>query len=314
MALCRLTTKILSGITAALISISVCKAQDGYFTTYGHEINKGELELSLMIDHTAPSIYKRQQGQRNYLSQMPEIEYHPTSQLALEFMPELFQEFGTGISKFTGFRFEARYRLFKNEVPLNPTIYFEYEDLDPETRFKMEISGWIIPPYKENKEEPTREKVLENRLILSQNVNNWNIAINWINEVDTRTGLTAFGYAIGTQYKIFSDDDENVGEYECPMHPEEKSDKAGNCPKCGMSLIKEAGGQKFLTAASISFELIGALGDTKKMGIIPFRQEHYFQPSIMLHLPQGNMLSVGFALGLTDASDDLFRLMWMKEF
>lgn len=297
-----------------LILSHVPFAQDGYFTTYGHEIEKGELEIAFMLDHTSPCAFKRGQGQRNYLSQMLEIEYHPTNQLALEFMPEAFQEFETGISKFTGFRFEARYRLFKKEVPLNPTIYFEYEDLDPETRFKMEISGWIIPPYQESSQESAREKILENRLILSQNIKNWNVAFNWINEIDTHTGFTAFGYAMGINYKIISDDDKSTGKYVCPMHPEEKSDKSGKCLKCGMSLISESGKQKFLIPASLSFELIGTLGDTKKMGIVPFRQEHYFQPSIMLHMPKGNMLSVGFALGLTDASDDLFRLMWMKEF
>jgi Cu(I)/Ag(I) efflux system membrane fusion protein len=26
--------------------------------------------------------------------------------------------------------------------------------------------------------------------------------------------------------------------YQCPMHPEEVSDKAGQCPKCGMDLEK----------------------------------------------------------------------------
>lgn len=295
-------------------SFLISSAQDGYFTTYGHEIHKGELEFCLMIDHTSPAAFKREQGQRNFLSEMPELEYHPTKQLALEFMPEMFQEFGTGISKFTGFRFEARYRLFKNEVLLNPTIYFEYEDLDPETRFKMETSGWIIPPYKEEETaEPGREKVLENRIILSQDINRWNIAFNWINEIDARTGFVAFGYSLGAQYKIFADD-ENADGYTCPMHPDEKSDKQGKCSKCGMAMTSNVEEKKFLTAASLSFELMGALGDEKNMGIIPYRQEHYFQPSIMLHMPKGNMLGAGFALGLTDVSDDLFRLMWMKEF
>ncbi|MEP7238904.1 MAG: heavy metal-binding domain-containing protein, partial [Ferruginibacter sp.] len=27
--------------------------------------------------------------------------------------------------------------------------------------------------------------------------------------------------------------------YTCPMHPEIHSDKPGNCPKCGMKLVKE---------------------------------------------------------------------------
>lgn len=303
---------IISGIVMLMGSIMFSNAQDGYFTTYGHHIYKGELELCFMIDHTSPSSFKKNLGQRNYLSQMPELEYHPTKQLALEFMPEAFQEFETGISKFTGFRFEARCRLFKNEVPLNPTIYFEYEDLDPETRFKMETSGWIIPPYKETEEEPSREKILENRLIISQDIKNWNIALNWINEIDTKNGITAFGYAMGFQYQI-ANDDEISGAYICPMHPEEKSKSSGNCSKCGMALIGQ-GENKFLTPATLSFEFIGTLGDTKQMGIIPWRQEHYFQPSIMLHMPKNNMLCFGFALGLTDASDDLLRLMWMKEF
>lgn len=300
-------------ISLAIAFTSFCQH---YFTTYGHEIHKGELELALMVDHTSPSQFRRAEGQRNYLSEMPELEYHITNQLALEFMPEAFQEFGTGISKFTGFRLEARYRLFKKEVFLNPTIYFEYEDLDPETRFKMETSGWVVPPYKEQKEEPAREKILESRFILSQNINKWNVAFNWLNEMDTRTGFTAFGYAMGTSYQITpgDDDDDDEGEYTCSMHPDIKLKKNGKCPKCGMSLINGSAKHKFLSAASLSAELIGTLGDSKRMGINPARQEHYFQPSIMFHLPQGNMLSMGFAIGLTKASDDLLRLMWMKEF
>ena len=32
----------------------------------------------------------------------------------------------------------------------------------------------------------------------------------------------------------------NSGEtYSCTMHPEVKSDKPGNCPKCGMTLVKK---------------------------------------------------------------------------
>ncbi|WP_255350539.1 heavy metal-binding domain-containing protein [Flavobacterium sp. AED] len=32
---------------------------------------------------------------------------------------------------------------------------------------------------------------------------------------------------------------QNTGVYTCPMHPEVQSDKPGNCPKCGMALVKK---------------------------------------------------------------------------
>ncbi len=33
--------------------------------------------------------------------------------------------------------------------------------------------------------------------------------------------------------------DEKKQKYTCPMHPEVKSDKPGQCPKCGMDLVSE---------------------------------------------------------------------------
>ncbi|MBW3127326.1 heavy metal-binding domain-containing protein [Hymenobacter profundi] len=30
-----------------------------------------------------------------------------------------------------------------------------------------------------------------------------------------------------------------AGAYVCPMHPEVTSDKPGDCPKCGMALVKQ---------------------------------------------------------------------------
>jgi hypothetical protein len=311
------TTKRLAGITFAVLSFSASMAQEGYFTTYGHEIEKGETELMLMIDHNSPSTPRREEGQRNYLSQMPKIGYNPTDQLEIEFMVENFQEFGSGISKFTGFRFETRYRLFKKEVFLNPTIYFEFENLDPETRFKMETSGWILPPYKQEEEregqEAQREKIIESRFILSQNIGNWNIAANWLNESDTRSGETAFGYSVGAMYKLFHHEG-TTGLYRCAMHPDIVSDKPGECSKCGMKLKGGSSEKKFLRPAVLTFEFFGGLGDNKKLAFNPKRQEHYFQPSIMLHFRNDFMLSTGFAFGLSDASDNMSRIMLMKMF
>lgn len=307
---------LIAAITTAIFALSWTPTlgQEGYFTTYGHEVEKGEIEFMLMIDHTSPSKVDQEEGQRNFLSQMPKIGFNPTNQLEVELMVESFQEFGTGITKFTGFRFETRYRLFKKEVFLNPTIYFEFEDLDPETRFKMETSGWVISPYKMEPEgKPEREKILESRLILSQNIGNWNVAFNWLNETDTRTGATPFGYALGAMYKLTPHTEHEASVYSCPMHPDVVSDKSGECSKCGMQLTGKGAKQK-VVASRLTFEFMGGLGDDKQLGIIPWRQEHYFQPGIMLHLPSGFMFSTGFAIGLTDASDDIVRIMLMKMF
>ena len=35
-----------------------------------------------------------------------------------------------------------------------------------------------------------------------------------------------------------------VAEYTCPMHPEVRSPKPGNCPKCGMALVPVAGAEE----------------------------------------------------------------------
>jgi hypothetical protein len=35
-----------------------------------------------------------------------------------------------------------------------------------------------------------------------------------------------------------TDAPEAVGKYQCPMHPEVRSDKPGRCPVCGMKLVE----------------------------------------------------------------------------
>src|SRR3989338_7028902 len=156
-------------------------------------------------------------------------------------MAEAFEDTGTGEEKFTGFRYETRYRPFKEEVPLNPTLYLEYEDLHLKTRYKMEVSGWVEPPYEETGEEPDRERILESRLILSQDFGSLNLAFNWINESDLNSGETAFGYSLGLLYRL-------------PQHSEEGH-------------AHHAESTKFIRPASLAFEFFGALGDTKKFDI-----------------------------------------------
>lgn len=188
-------------VAATCCSLALQAGEGGYFVTYSSKIEKGEKTLMLMNDFTRPSELKRHDGQNDYNAQMLELEWHPTDQYATEIMFESFID-ANGEKKYTGFRWENRYRLFKDETFLNPMIYVEYENLHRATRFKMETSGWVITPYLESQgDEPLMERILESRLVLSQDVGRTNIAFNWINETDLRTGRTDFGYALGVAAK-----------------------------------------------------------------------------------------------------------------
>lgn len=304
-------------------------ADMGYLTTYSHHIEKGELELMLMNDLTSPSsIRKEREGLGDYFSHMIELDYSVTDQLVVEFMPEWFEDVNTGKSMFTGFRYEVRYKLFHDDVPLNPQVYAEYEDLHIATRYKMEVSGWVNPPYTITEKEEDRERILESRLILSQDVGPATVAANWINESDMNNGVTAFGYSLGalftypfgerTEGYVHHDVEAGKTLYQCPMHPSNTSDKPGKCPICGMTLIpiekEKDSSHGSVMVSTLGFEFFGALGDTLAFALDPSRQEHYFQPSIMLHWGNHAMITTGFAIGLSKASDNLTRLNFGYEF
>ena len=305
---------------------------NGYFVTYNSDIEKGEIELMLMNDVTAPSQFKREDdGFGNYLSHMVELEYAPFNQFATEFMVEWFEDLETGSKKFTGFRWENRYRIFKKPVPLNPMAYVEYEDLDPATRYKMEVSGWVRPPYVETEEEPDRERILESRVVLSEDFGPVNVAFNWINETDLASGHTAFGYSLGAMWMSHQHGEHEESEstasvsdevrYTCPMHPVVRSGKPGKCPKCGMTLTPDSHSnsssrekEEHKKGIGAGVELYGALGDSKSFGIEPSRQEHYLGPIFMYHIDEHWMFHTQLAIGLSKASDNLVRLNFGYEF
>ena len=277
-------------LVCALAAGSARAGNDIYFVTYNHHVSEGELELMIMNDFTTPSKFKREDdGQHTYFSNMIELEYGVSAQFATEFMLEAFEEPATSLTRFTGFRWENRYRLFLEPVPFNPVVYVEYEDLDPDTRFKMEVSGWIDPPYKKDEsEEPERERILESRLILSEDFGPVNVAFDWINETDLNGSGTAFGYACGMRYAI------NHGH----------GAREATSPH---AQHHEGEGKEKRMPVSIGLELYGGLGDTQKMALQPSRQEHYLQPVIMVHLSEQIMFHLALAIGLSKASDDLVR-------
>ncbi len=298
---------ILGLVIPILMPFEASAGNEGYFTTYNHHIEKDESELMLMNDFTLPSKFRREEGQRNYLSHMLEIEYGLTNQAAIEFMPEWFEELSTGHAEFTGTRLEGRYRIFEEEKFINPMLYAEFEYLKKTTRFKMETSGWIDPPYKSNEEhKPRYERILETRLVLSKDIGNFNIAFNWINETDVHAGGTDFGYSFGLMHHshhcgggrcICNTSMPNCGCAHC-----KSSSNECNCHKEGHGRIM------------YGVELFGGLGDSTRFALKPDRQEHYLQPILGFDLGGGRMLHLGAAIGLSKASDNLFRTAISFEF
>lgn len=306
-----------------LLPATVSAGSGGYFTTYDSEIDDGEVELMLMNDFTTPSQVRRDEGQRNYFSHMLELEYGITPQLAAELMLEWYEELGTGKQQYTGFRAEARYRIFRRLVPFNPMVYIEYENLEPTTRYKMEVSGWVRPPYEESESGGHgHERILESRLVLSDRLGPINLAFNWIFETDLKSGTTGFGYSLGAMWMVghgrsVAHATEHHDRRSCAMHPEIVGAPSSSCPKCGMGLHAGSTGDKEVShrkSVGLGLELFGGMGDTRSFALRPSRQEHYLGPILVYHVTSKVMLHAQFALGVSESSDNIARLNIGYEF
>ena len=244
-----------------------------FFITYGHQFPEpGEVELMLMND------VGREPDGKSYAAQMLELEIGHTNRWASEIMLEGQKTPGDEYH-FTGYRLETRARLFENEVPLNPVLYVEYENLSVKTKYQMEVSGRTDAPESER----SREHILETRLILSQPLSpQTTLAFNWINETDLDSDVTAFGYAIGLSYRLASS-----GEHD---HHEGHE------------------------GVVLGLELYGGLGDSEKFTADSNITEHYLAPTAMWHLGQGWMFKGGVSVGLTEPSQDLIRMAVGYEF
>lgn len=253
------------------------------FILYNHHTAEaGEKEVMLMND-----LGQEPDGTR-YAAQMIEFELGLTDRWTSEFMIEGQATSGEGGYHFTGFRWENRYRLFEYGKFLNPVLYVEWEDLGEDTKYLMEVSG------REDAAERTkarpRERILETRLILGEDMGDGlDAAFNWINESDLDTGVTAFGYALGLNYKL------------SPL------------PGAPVRHIEEEHG--YHPEVRLGLELFGGLGDSDR-GVTADADvtQHYLGVNTMFHVTGRTMIKFGGAIGLTNVSQDLFRLAVGYEF
>ncbi len=278
-----LAVVLLLGAFAVLPSF-VYGANGANFVLYNHHTAEpGEMEIMLMMD-----IGQEPDG-TNYTAQMVEFELGITERFTAEFMVEGQTTSGEDGYHFTGFRLEGRYRLFEYGTFLNPVLYVEYEDLSEDTKYVMEMSGREDASEK-HKSRPSRERVLETRLILGHDITDrFDVALNWLNESDLDTGVTAFGYAVGLNYGLRAFGGGSSG------HMEDKSEVH--------------------KSVTLGLEIFGGLGDSDK-GLTANGNltQHYFAPNLKIHATEKVMVKFGGAIGLTNVSQDIFRLALGYEF
>jgi hypothetical protein len=253
------------------------------FVLYDHHTEKqGTREINVLTDFSGGA-----PDEPSYAAQLIEIEAAITDQ----WMAALYFE-GDKIDgseeAFGGWRLESRYRLFPYGVFLNPVLYVEYGDLQSAHRYLLEVVGRNDAPEGEAGRE------LESRLILGQDLGeNFDVAFNWINDVNLSSGNWEFGYAMGLNYTVFVRPDASAGGH-------------GGFAADNWEL-KEV---------KLGAELYGGLGDSDLgLTLDPQLTQHYAGLNLRGEFENGLHAQVGAAVGLTDDSERaLVRLMFGYEF
>jgi hypothetical protein len=177
-----------------LLTASVLSAGERpYFVTYDQTMEEpGNLEIELKGLTAAP------QAGDQFLSGNTEFEYGVKGWWTTEFYLD-GQTTANQSTIFTGFRWENRFRMLMHEHLINPVLYVEYEDINGADKSLLEVVGFDsqydgLVPNSEASRERARE--LETKLILSSNLNGWNIAENLIAEKNLAGNPWEFGYAV----------------------------------------------------------------------------------------------------------------------
>ena len=177
------------------ITLSASPAPAGdrpYFVTYDQTMEEpGNLEIEAMGLTASP------QGGNGFLSGVTEFEYGAKAWWTTEFYLD-GQTTSNESTIFTGFRWENRFRLLMHEHKVNPVLYIEYEDINGADKSLLEIVGFdsqydgLVPNREASRE---RQREMEARLILSSNINGWNVSENFIAEKNLAGPPWEFGYS-----------------------------------------------------------------------------------------------------------------------
>jgi len=280
------------GLAAAtLLSRLAWAGHDANFVLYNqHAEEKGETEINLYND-----VARVGGDEDNYVAQLLEIEHGVTdtwtTALYLESVKIDDEDYAFG-----SFRFENRVRLFREVTLLNPVLYAEYEQKQPESRYIRAITGRT--DAEEEEEEESTEHELETKLIVGHDLTDrFNVAFNWISEVNFDSGNWEFGYAAGLNYVLYRAAGGEEAEEEAEHH-------------------KFATSSWDLEKLTLGVEFYGGLGDSD-LGLTfdPDKTQQYAGINLLARLENHLRLGIGGAFGLTrDSEDAILRLVAGYEF
>jgi hypothetical protein len=252
---------------AALSAALVCAAHAGewpYFVTYSHQMEEpGNLEAGFRS-----ALLKPDAGHR-FLGTAFEFEYGVTRRWTTEVYID-GQKTAREAAFFTGFRWENRVQLLKNEHWINPVLYVEYEQLNGADKSLLEVVGHdgladLIEPVAEVRGERKRE--IEAKLILGSHVKGWNISENFIAEKNLAHEPFEFGYAVAASRPL--------------------SRNEGHCAFCART-------------TRVGVEMYGGLGTHDAFGFRGTSQ--YVAPTFGFQISENTWAKVSTGFGITDTS------------
>lgn len=190
---------------------------------------------------------------------------------------------------FGGWRLESRYRLFDYGAFLNPVLYVECANLNPDHRYLLDVTGRTDSPQTQKWGHE-----IETKLIVGHDLTDGlDVAFNWLNDTNLDTGNWEFGYVFGFNYAL-------IGDTSPGVEPHRKE----NRPVWSIKELKLGG------------ELYGGLGDSMLgLTLDPNLTQQYAGLNLKTEWTNGWHVMVGGAAGLTKESDrGLLRLMLGYEF
>lgn len=263
-----MTRSILHSLSLAAAALAWTVAANAgeapYFVAYSHQMEEpGNLEIGLR------SVLLRPDAGHRFLGTAFEFEYGVTRRWTTEVYLD-GQKTGGESAIFTGFRWENRVQLLKNEHWINPVLYLEYENISGADKSLLEIVGHdgqddLIEPNAEARHEHKRE--IEAKLILGSHLKGWDISENFIAEKNLAHAPFEFGYAVAASRPL--------------------SRSEGHCNFCART-------------TQVGAEMYGGLGTHDDFGVRGTSQ--YIAPTLGFKISENMWAKVSPGFGVTGTS------------